>query len=232
MIPTTRFATAMLFGSWLAFGLAASACRGTGEPAATPPPQPPPKVTVTSPLATPPVAPAPSPTIVAPRAPSPPAQAGRPCRLEGANGRPTKSLKSRGLVLEYQWSRRGPDDSDRFGVRVAKTGRIEVLSSGEIDFIDDKLVTKKVPLAWRDHGRLSAAEQTKLAATIRSSGFFELPCAVNLERKASDGGGFSLAVALDDMEVEIGGDANHPVVQTIVDLLTDLTAAADERSHH
>ncbi len=223
MIQPTHFATAVLICAWLALCPAVSACKAAADTSASSsPPQP---------QAVPDVTTTPSPAVAEPSASSPQPTAAQACHLEGAKARPTPSLKSRGLVIEYQWSRRGPDDRDRFGMRVAKSGGIEVLSSGQTDFIDGKLVTKKIPLAWRKHGRLSAGEQTRLADAIRGSGFFELPCEINRERKIHDGGGFSLAVALDDKEVMIGGtDADNSVVQKIVTLLTELSAAADERS--
>jgi len=156
----------------------------------------------------------------------------QPCLARGAQGRPTKSLKRRGLVLEYEWSSRGPDPDDRFGFRVGSNGSLEILSSGQTDFVDGQLVTKKIPLAWRTSGRLTAAEQKRLADAIRTSGLFDLPGEVNRAGKVQDGAGFSLAVSLDGKEVEVGGDdGNHPVISGLTELLTELSAAVDERAH-
>ena len=136
--------------------------------------------------------------------------------------------ESKDLLLEYRQEGR-----KTWAIRFYKDGRVKEFSDSSMAFENDEIVTRLVPLAWREIARLSSAELTKFTTALRQAGLFSLPAQLGAIGRVKDGTQSTWIVNLDGQEktvLAVEPEASeHPALKSLREMIQEITADAFDR---
>ena len=136
--------------------------------------------------------------------------------------------KTSEILLEYR-----QDGRKTWAIRFFHSGVVREYSDSRMEFKNGEIVTRPMPLAWREIARLTAGEMDKLLATLRKANFFSLPGQVGDTKGIMDATTFTWTVHMDGQEKTVtaaGSEAsNHPALKLLREMIQEVTADAFDR---